>query len=107
MHTTPRSCASGFGRFLPVTISAAIALSVVALSAQTAPPIPVEKKDLPAAPVQLEAFTVTGSNIKRVDIEKTLPVTIITSEELEARDAVTPFDQLAGIPHITDFPENE
>jgi iron complex outermembrane receptor protein len=107
MHVTLRRGASGFARHLPVTTVAALSLCVVFLQAQTAAPLPAEKKDTADALLQLEAFTVTGSNIKRVDMEKTLPVTVITREELEARDAATPMDQLAGIPYITDFPENE
>ncbi|MSU25508.1 MAG: hypothetical protein EXS32_17005 [Opitutus sp.] len=88
----------------PCLVALVIVATATSLPAQSPPPTPTAK---PAETVTLEVFTVTGSNIKRVDIEKTLPVTIITAEELEARDAVTPFDQLAGIPHITDFPENE
>jgi outer membrane receptor protein involved in Fe transport len=90
--------------------TAIAALCAIGLHAQSLPPATATgpKTATSDSPVTtLEAFTVTGSNIKRVDIEKTLPVTIISMEELEARDAATTFDQLAGIPHITDFPENE
>ena len=55
----------------------------------------------------LEAFTVTGSNIRRVDQENSLPVTIVTAEDVLARDAATPMDLLSAIPYITDIPENE
>lgn len=104
MQPTPRTCASVCGRSLLLT--AVSALSAVSLHGQATPPAP-EKAAPPESPLQLEAYTVTGSNIKRVDMEKTLPVAIITTEELAARDAVTPMDQLMGIPYITDFPENE
>jgi iron complex outermembrane receptor protein len=40
--------------------------------------------------VQLEAFTVTGSNIRRTDIESALPVTIIDREDMDMRGASTP-----------------
>lgn len=59
------------------------------------------------AAVVLEAFTVTGSNIRRVDQENSLPVTIVTAEDVLARDAATPMDLLSAIPYITDIPENE
>ncbi|MEI6465832.1 MAG: TonB-dependent receptor plug domain-containing protein, partial [Verrucomicrobiota bacterium] len=59
------------------------------------------------APVTMDAFTVTGTNIRRVDQENFLPVTIITADELALRDAATPMDALAAIPFITDIPENE
>ena len=39
--------------------------------------------------VTMEAFTVTGSNIRRLDEEKTLPVTVLGLEELDLRGAVT------------------
>ncbi len=37
----------------------------------------------------MEAFTVTGSNIKRIDQETTLPVTIIGTDDLSLRGVVT------------------
>lgn len=55
----------------------------------------------------LEAFVTTGSNIKRVDQEKTLPVTVFDQTQIEARDAATPMDLLSGIPEITNIPRNE
>lgn len=106
MQPMLRTCAPAFGRVLPVTMLSALSMTVVTLHAQTAASAPAERKDAADVTV-LEAFTVTGSNIKRIDMEKTLPVTIITTEELAARDAATPMDQLAGIPYITDFPETE
>src|SRR6476619_6220604 len=41
------------------------------------------------SPVQLEAFTVTGSNIRRVDAETALPVTVCDKSDLDARGAST------------------
>lgn len=55
----------------------------------------------------MEAFTVTGSNIKRIDQEKLLPVTIFGTDELEARDAATPMNFFESVAYITDIPENE
>ncbi|MSU68257.1 MAG: hypothetical protein EXS40_06725, partial [Opitutaceae bacterium] len=41
-------------------------------------------------PVQvMEAFTVTGSNIKRIDQETTLPVTVMNSDDLDLRGVST------------------
>jgi iron complex outermembrane receptor protein len=90
---------------LPSTTAASLLLllatsvSLVAAAPATSP--------APAAPVTMEAFTVTGTNIRRVDQENALPVSIFTADELAARDAATPMDQLAAIPFITDIPENE
>ena len=36
-----------------------------------------------------------------------LPVTIISSDEIEARNAATPLELMESIPYITDIPENE
>jgi iron complex outermembrane receptor protein len=42
--------------------------------------------------VKLEAFTVTGSNIRRTDIESSLPVLVIDRDDMELRGASTPAD---------------
>ena len=75
----------------PVCVLAAIALGAAA-SAQTAtPPAPAPGAvDADAEPtVRMEAFTVTGSNIKRIDAETALPVTVFEKAELDARGAST------------------
>ncbi|MDP2138307.1 MAG: TonB-dependent receptor [Candidatus Didemnitutus sp.] len=58
-------------------------------------------------PVKLEAFAVTGSNIKRLAQEKSLPVTIIDGDMMEMRDAMQPADLLTALPQITGLPGNE
>jgi outer membrane receptor protein involved in Fe transport len=55
----------------------------------------------------MEAFVTTGSNIKRLDQETTLPVTVFSMAQLETRDSSTPADLLIGIPEITNIPANE
>jgi len=57
--------------------------------------------------VKLESFTVTGSNIKRLDQENVLPVTVIDKAAMEARDATTPVQLLTALPQITNVPLNE
>ena len=74
------------------------------LSAQSAPASSAQNTTVA---LTMEAFTVTGSNIKRLDGEKSLPVTIIGSEDIEARDATTGMNLLESIAYITDIPENE
>ncbi len=81
-------------------LAAAAALQAQTTTTSTAPAAKDE-------PLQLEAVSVTGSNIKRLDQEKTLPVTVFTSEQVEARDSATPMDLLIGIPQITNIPQNE
>ncbi len=72
MQTIPVPC--------PRAWAAAFAVCSSALLAQTTPPVPQV----------MEAFTVTGSNVKRLDLETTLPVTIIGADELALRGALTP-----------------
>jgi iron complex outermembrane recepter protein len=57
--------------------------------------------------VKLEAFTVTGSNFKRLDQENVLPVTVFNIEAMEARNALTPVEMLTALPQITNVPLNE
>ena len=90
---------------LPPCLAAALSLVVAgSLPAQSAPPSRDQKLE---EKITMEVFTVTGSNIRRIDQEKSLPVTIITAEEIEARDAATPMNLLEGVAFITDIPENE
>ena len=71
----------------------------------------VPNRSAPAAKagdtVKLEAFTVTGSNFKRLDQENVLPVTVFNIEAMEARNALTPVEMLTALPQITNVPLNE
>ncbi len=72
---------------VPVLVSLALASSVLAQTAPSVPPAGAAAD--PERPLQLEAFTVTGSNIKRVDAETALPVTVFEKADLDARGAAT------------------
>ena len=76
--------------------------SAVAQSAP-APSATATKDD----PIKLEVFTVTGSNIRRIDIERTLPVTTVKAEQLEIFDPGQPSDLLAALPMAAGLPGNE
>ncbi len=65
-----------------------LALVLHPLLAQTTPP-PAASESEPSQPVQLEAFTVTGSNIRRIDEEKILPITVMNMEDLDLRAVPT------------------
>ncbi len=60
----------------------------------------------PSTAQVMEAFTVTGSNIKRIDAESTLPVTTLSSEDIDLRGVSTVaelFDTLSiGGPIVLD-----
>src|SRR5687768_13441597 len=47
----------------------------------------------------MEAFTVTGSSIRRVDEERTLPVTVIELEDFELRAAPAAAELLSMLPN--------
>ncbi len=95
----------------PVCVLAAIAFAAAA-SAQTATPPTPRPADV-ETPVVLEAFTVTGSNIRRVDAETALPVTVIDKSELDARGAATMAElfetlgaaEISGITEINNGPQ--
>lgn len=79
------------------------------LPAQAANPPPADPAASSAVEdtVKLEAFTVTGSNIKRFEIEKVLPVTIFSRDLIDSRNALTPVELLTALPQITNVPLNE
>ena len=86
------------------------ALATSALHAQTAPApsaATAEKKDGKEEVLKLEAFSVTGTNIKRLDQEKILPVTVFNIEQIEIRNALTPVEMLTALPQVTNVPLNE
>lgn len=56
---------------------------------------------------ELEAVVVTGSHIRRADMEKIVPITVIGEEAMEARNAVLPVELLTSLPSVVNLPENE
>ncbi|MBL9186485.1 MAG: TonB-dependent receptor [Opitutaceae bacterium] len=90
---------------------AALALPVVAQPA--APAAPARPGAGDDEPLKLEAFTVTGSNIRRVDAETALPVTVIERADLDARGAATMAElfesigaaEISGISEINNGPQ--
>ncbi|MBI4625874.1 MAG: TonB-dependent receptor [Verrucomicrobia bacterium] len=57
--------------------------------------------------VKLEAFNVTGTNIKRASSETVLPVTIVGADTISAIDAPTPIELIATLPQATSVPSTE
>ncbi|HRE81550.1 MAG TPA: TonB-dependent receptor [Opitutaceae bacterium] len=68
---------------------------------QVAPTAPTDEA------IQLQAFTVTGSNVRRLESEKALPVTQFNLDEIDVRDASQASDLLTALPQITGLPGNE
>ncbi|MBL9198948.1 MAG: TonB-dependent receptor [Opitutaceae bacterium] len=57
--------------------------------------------------ITLSAFSVTGSNIRRLEVERALPVSVVTSDLMEARNAATPVELFATLPQALAIPINE
>ena len=55
----------------------------------------------------MEAMSVTGSNIKQLDVEKILPVTVFNKEAIDLRNAIDPTDLLMAVPQVTGLADVE
>ena len=94
------------------TVAASVAsilmASAVASAALAAPnPADDAKAADPRAVEKLETVVVTGSNIRRTDLESVVPVTVIGTEAIEVRNALLPADLLTSLPSVVNLPENE
>ena len=91
-------------RLPSLTVATVLAVTAATLSAQTAPAPSAAVRD---EAVKLEAVTVTGSNIKRIETERALPMTTVKAEQLEIYDPGQPSDLLAMLPMAAGLPGNE
>lgn len=57
--------------------------------------------------VELQQYVITGSNIKRLDMEKIVPITVLDQTAMDARNALLPVDLLTSLPSVVSLPENE
>jgi iron complex outermembrane recepter protein len=57
--------------------------------------------------VRLEAFTVTGSNIKGIDTEKVMPVTVVTAEDFTAAGYGTIAEFIEALPFSSNLSIND
>jgi outer membrane receptor protein involved in Fe transport len=81
--------------------------SVVSLRAQTAPSAAAKPGEKKEEVITLEGVSVTGSNFKRLDQEKVLPVTVLNKDLIDVRNAITPVELLTALPQVTNVPLNE
>jgi iron complex outermembrane recepter protein len=58
-------------------------------------------------PAELETVTITGSNIRRADLEAVVPITVIGQDAIETRGALLPSELLTSLPSVVNLPENE
>ncbi len=89
------------------TLRAALAFAFAASAFSQTAPKPAPNNASTGDTVQLEAFTVTGSNIKRIEVERVLPVTVFEAAAIEVRDGSQPADLITALPQVTGLPGNE
>ena len=56
---------------------------------------------------EVETVIVTGSNIRRANLETTVPITVLDERAIELRGALLPSDLLTSLPSVSNLPENE
>ena len=74
---------------------------------QGVPETGVEPDKASAASRDLETVLVTGSNIRRTDLESVVPISVIGQDAIEVRNALLPADLLMSLPSVVNLPENE
>ncbi len=57
--------------------------------------------------VKLEAVSVTGSNIGRMDVEKVLPVSMLNTDAINSVQAMEPINLILSLPEVTGVPTTE
>lgn len=83
----------------PLLAGLTLACTAATSWAQTAPATPPPPSpDREGEVVKLDTFTVTGTNIRRIDEETTLPVTVLDADDLAALAAPTPSELLSMLP---------
>ncbi|GLS83593.1 TonB-dependent receptor plug domain-containing protein [Paraferrimonas haliotis] len=90
MKTSPVSKAVVFG-----LLSSSLTLSGTVLAAEE------EATDEAVAIEKVERITVTGSHIKRTDVEGPSPITVITDEDMKAAGFATAYDALSSLSQNT------
>ena len=91
-------------KMAPLVSMAVIQFGALQANAQPTPPPPPPSGD---EVLTMDAFAVTGSNIKRVDAETVLPVTVVNADVMNLRDYDTPIELLTAMPQVTSMPINE
>lgn len=79
-----------------------LSLCCLSSSAQTATSSAPEEEVL-----KMSTFAVTGTNLKRIDQEKVLPVTVVDQDFIAARNPSAPADLFLALPQVAGLPLNE
>jgi outer membrane receptor protein involved in Fe transport len=82
-------------------------LPFLSLSAQMSPSGSPGDAGNPDNVVKLEAVSVTGSNISRMDVEKVLPVSMLNTDAINSVQAMEPINLILSLPEVTGVPTTE
>ena len=96
-------------RVRALSFALAIAMSAPAVAAAQEQPQPPADQQTAASeePSTLDGIVVTGSRIKRNEIEGPSPVTVVTAEDIQKQGFVTVHDALNTLTQNTGFSQNE
>ena len=87
-----------------LTVRATVASLLALSAAQAAAPA---TEATPEAVDELNTLVVTGSHIRRTDMEKIAPISVIDQSAMEIRNASLPVELLTSLPSVVNLPENE
>jgi iron complex outermembrane recepter protein len=91
------------GWFVPAVVAAILSSAMV----QTSHAQNVTQTSTEATAREVETVIVTGSNIRRANLETTVPITVLDERAIELRGALLPSELLTSLPSVTNLPENE
>ncbi|MBI5691867.1 MAG: TonB-dependent receptor [Verrucomicrobia bacterium] len=75
----------------------------IVLAAEPGPtPVPAGEQA-----VELQRLVVTGSHLRRLDLEKVAPMTVLDQTAIDVRGPLLPVDLLTSLPSVVNLPENE
>lgn len=95
---------------ITTVISCGRALTVLSVGLLICSPVQSQVTTEPKDEEQPESLTtvvVTGSHIRRTDLESAVPISIINQGAMEIRNASLPVELLTSLPSVVNLPENE
>jgi len=94
--------------FLSLATLSAFPLAAQEMSSPSTPPSSTEAANTRNEEiVKLEAVSVTGSNITRMDVEKVLPVSMLNTDAIASVQAMEPINLILSLPEVTGVPTTE
>ncbi len=93
--------ATALAAVLPIETAMAAETEAQTASESADSSVPAESEEV------LETVLVTGSNIRRADLEAVVPITVIDQSAIEVRGALLPSELLTSLPSVVNLPENE